>query len=306
MLESASPWSDVINTGVEYFMGAAGYSVDRRGYQGNGDATGGAAGDNSFYRDNADWLPGWGNSFGLDALDPHGVPSGATCHDRATNHVGLYDPSLSATDSQIWSDVRTDLVSNESAAIAAAQARGETSIGFDDVYDAHVDAYASAQAAGLASDPTSDASNPFIDPASMMLAVYGAPLIEQFGIDSGPIVGASIDLTNDPTDTAADGWAKRMALSGVEIGAGGALMGGALAAAATGHLGLAALSGMAGAGAIGLGMFSGAWNTATAVGNGMGAGDAVGGLGNVAGSMASFGGTVLGDAGGALGNLIGW
>jgi hypothetical protein len=304
MLEPASPWSDLFNTGVDYFMGAAGYDVSRRGVQGDGDATGGAVGDNSFYRDNADWLPGWGNSFGLDFLDPHGVPSGATCHDRATNHVGIYDPSMSATDNQIWTDVRTDLVTNEAAAIAAAQARGDTSIGFGDVYDAHVDAYASAQAAALASDPTSDAANGFIDPASMVLAVYGAPLIEQFGIDSGPIVGASIDLTNDPTDTAADGWAKRMALSGVEIGAGGALLGGAVGAAATGHMGLAAMSGLAGLGAIGLGAFSGAWNTATAIGNGMGAADAVGGLANVAGSMAAFGGTVLGDAAGAVGGAF--
>ena len=44
-------------------------------------------------------------------------------------------------------------------------------------------------------------------------------------IQSRPITGASIDLFNDPTDSASEGWAKRMGLGVAEIGAGAAMMG---------------------------------------------------------------------------------
>jgi hypothetical protein len=301
MLEPDPWWSNVFNTGVEYVMGEAGYDVSRRGWQGNGDATGGAAGDNSFYRDNASWQPGWGNTFGLGFLDPYGVPSGATCHDRATNHVGHHDPTLTPAENQLWTDVRTDLVTRESAAMQAAAARGETNISFWDVYDAHVNAYDTAQGNALAANPASTASNPFIDPAHMALAVYGAPLMEHVGIDAGPITGASIDLTNDPTDTAGEGWAKRMALSGGEIATGGALMAGAAGMAMTGNLPMAAATGLAGAGMAGLGMFSGAWNTATAIANGMTPGDAASGLWGVGAGVASTAGGILQDAASTVG-----
>ena len=128
MLESDNWYSNAINSGVDYVMGLGGYDTTRRGYQGNGDATGRAPGDNSFYRDNADWMPGWGNTFGLDFLDPNGHPSGATAQDRATNYVGHSDPT------GIWTDVRANLVTNESAAIGRAAAAGEDHIGFTDVY----------------------------------------------------------------------------------------------------------------------------------------------------------------------------
>ncbi|MCA9678177.1 MAG: hypothetical protein KC464_24335 [Myxococcales bacterium] len=286
MLESDNWYSNAINSGVDYVMGLGGYDTTRRGYQGNGDATGRAPGDNSFYRDNADWMPGWGNTFGLDFLDPNGHPSGATAQDRATNYVGHSDPT------GIWTDVRANLVTNESAAIGRAAAAGEDHIGFTDVYDAHVHAYADAQAA----HPSAGAGNTFIDPASFGLAVYGAPLMEHFGINAGPITGASIDAFNDPTDSVGDGWAKRMGLSAMEIGGGGALLGAAGMDAMEGDLGTAALEGAAGLGSIGLGLFSGAWNTGTAVANGMSVGDAASGLVNVGGSLLDAGATAAGDA----------
>jgi hypothetical protein len=306
MLEPDNWGSNVLNTAVSYMMGLGGYSVDRRGHQGNGDATGGASGDNSFYRDNASWMPGWGNTFGsmFGFLDPHGVPSGATAQDRATNYVGHYDPSRSATDNQIWSDVRQNLVTEETAAIAAARARGDTNIGFGDVYDAHVDAYDDAQTAARVADPTSTAANPFIDPASFALAAYAAPLGEHLGINMGPITGASIDMFNDPTDSVGDGWAKRMALSAGEMTAGGGLMLNAGANLAQGDFVDAAVSGAAGAGLMGLGAFSGVWNTATAIGNGMGVSEAVDGVSNVGGSVVDAGSQALSDAASYIGGWL--
>lgn len=92
MLEPDNAVSNAVSAGIEYVMSLGGYTTVRRGQQGDRDATGGAAGDSSFYRDNADWMPGWGNTFGLDFLDPNGHPSGATAQDRATNYVGHSDP----------------------------------------------------------------------------------------------------------------------------------------------------------------------------------------------------------------------
>lgn len=303
MLESDNWLSNTLNAGVEYMMGLDGtpgrnYETDRRGHQGNGDATGGAKGDNSFYRDNASWMPGWGNTFGLDFMDPNGQPSGATAQDRATNYVGHNDPS------GIWGDVRQNLVTNESASIAAAKGRGESNIGFTDVYSGHVDAYADAQSAARARPGGSTAGNSFVDPASFALAMYGAPLLEHAGINAGPITGASIDMFNDPTDTVGDGWAKRMALSGAEIGAGVGLLGAAGLNAATGDYGDAAVEGALGVGAIGLGLFSGAWNTGTAISNGMGVSEAADGMVNLGGDLADAGGEVLSDAWSGLSSLI--
>ena len=96
--------------------------------------------------------------------------------------------------------------------------------------------------------------NGFIDPASFALAVYGAPALEAMGINSGPITGTSIDMFNDPTDGATGGWLKRMGLSAGEMGAGA----------------LAMPPGTpAGLGMMGLGAFSGAYNTVTALRHGM-------------------------------------
>ena len=290
MLESDNWVSNTLNRGVGYMMGLGGFDTNRRGSQGNGDATGRAAGDNSFYRDNADKMPGWGNTFGLGFMDPNGHPSGATAQDRATSYVGQHDPS------GVWGDVRANLVTNEGAAITAATARGEDHIGFGDVYGSHVKAYHDAQASGKARDPASTAGNSFIDPASFALAMYGAPLMEHFGINAGPITGASIDAFNDPTDSVGDGWAKRMALSGGEIAAGGALGAHGMANMMGGNVLMGGGEMLAGAGMAGLGVFSGAWNTATAVQNGMGVGDALNGAGHLAGSMAHAGGQMASDA----------
>jgi hypothetical protein len=284
-----------MNDGIEYAMGLGGYNVDRRGVQGNGNALGTAAGDNSFYRDNASFMPGWGNTFGLGFLDPHGVPSGATTHDRATNHIGVNVP-MNPLETMVWDGVREDLVTNESAAIAARQAAGETNITFWDAYQAHVDAYDSAQADGRAFDPNSDAATPFIDPASFALAVYGAPLMEHFGINAGPITGASIDLTNDPTDAVGDSWAKRMVLAAGEVGTGAAALGLGATAMCAGNVPMGLAAGAAGVGLMGLGAFTGVYNTAEAMGNGMGVGDAVSGVGNVGSAMLGAGGQLASDA----------
>jgi hypothetical protein len=228
-------------------------------------------------------MPGWGNTFGLGFLDPHGLPSGATAQDRATNYVGHDDPT------GIWTSVRRNLVTNESAAIEAARARGDTNISFGDVYDAHVAAYADAQASARETRPDSRAGNTFIDPASFALAVYGAPLMEHLGINAGPITGASIDMFNDPTDSVGDGWAKRMGLAAGEIGAGAGL---GLHGLATGN----PLEVLGGAALAGTGVFSGVWNTATAIGNGMTLSDAASGVGNVAASGARAVGSMASDA----------
>jgi len=303
LLESDNWFSNTLNAGVEYAMGLDGdpttreYTTLRRGEQGNGDATGRADGDNSFYRDNADWMPGWGNTFGLDFLDPNGHPSGATAQDRATNYVGHDDPS------GIWTDVRANLVTNESAAIAAARARGDTNIGFGDVYDSHVSAYADAQYGARGRPGAPAAGNTFIDPASFALAMYGAPMMEHLGINAGPITGASIDLFNDPTDTVGDGWAKRMALSAGEAGTGMGLLGSAAIDMSQGDVFTAAGQGVAGMGLVGLGAFSGCYNTATAISNGMTFDDATTGLGTVGSGLVDAGSEVLGDVASYLPSL---
>jgi hypothetical protein len=303
LLEPDNFGSNLINTGVSYLMGLGGYSVDRRGHQGNGNNVGTAPGDNSFYRDNASWMPGWGNTFGLDFMDPHGLPSGATAQDRATNYVGD-NPGMTANDRAIWGDVRANLSANEGAQIAAARARGETNITFTDVYDAHVDAYADAQSAARVRNPASDAANPFIDPASFALAMYGAPLMEHLGINAGPITGASIDMFNDPTDSVGDGWAKRMGLAAGEVGAGAVALGSAGSNLLQGNLLTAGMQGAAGVGLMGLGAFSGVYNTATAIGNGMGVSEAASGIANVGGSLIDAGGQALSDAGSLISSWI--
>ncbi len=248
MAEPHTWWGDALNTGVNALTAATGYDSHRVTDNPNGPA------DNPFYRDNAQYMPGWGNTFGLGFLDPHGLPSGATAQDRATNYVGQDDPT------GVWADVRRRLVDNEGAAIDGlpkdANGTPQGNIGFLDVYGAHVDAYSGAQQAAHADGRDPTANNSFVDPASFALAMYGAPLMEHLGINAGPITGASIDYFNDPTDSATSGWAKRMGLAGAEMGAGAAMMLNPL----TAPLGLATM---------GLGAFGGVWNTATAVGNGM-------------------------------------
>jgi hypothetical protein len=288
MQEKSNLPSTILNTGIDYMLGLGGYSGERRG------GAQGGPGDNPFYRDNADWMPGWGNTFGLGFLDPNGVPSGATAQDRATNYVGhpANDPD------GIWDGVRNNLMTNEKAAHAAST-EPDGHMGYWDLYQAHVDAYADAQTTGnpaRAARGEEAAGNTFIDPASFALAVYGAPLLEHAGIDTGPLTGASIDLFNDPTDTVGDGWAKRMGLAAGEMGAGGLAMGAGLGNLMTGSplTGLAEMAG--GAGLMGVGAFSGIYNTVTAVGNGMGIGDAASGLAHVGGSVLDAGAHAASDA----------
>ncbi len=69
MAQKTNPVSDAINDVVNSGMSGLGWDTTRR--------TG--ADDNDFYRDNAQYMPGW---------DMGGMPSGAWAQDRATNHVG--------------------------------------------------------------------------------------------------------------------------------------------------------------------------------------------------------------------------
>jgi hypothetical protein len=232
MAEPSNGGSNLINRGVNWLTEQFGYDSTRRS----------AADDNPFYRNNAQYMPGWGNTFGLNFMDPNGVPSGATAQDRATNYVGHDDPT------GIWADVRRRLVENEGAAIEGlpqdAHGNPVGNIGFGDVYGAHVDAYRDAQTAAREEGRSPDANNPFIDPLSFGLAAYVAPLLEHANINTGPITGASIDFFNDPTDSVGAGWLKRAGL-----GLGGMALGGL----ALGPLGM-----LPGAASL-------AWNTGTAV-----------------------------------------
>jgi hypothetical protein len=267
MKEPSNPVSDTINRGVNWMTQQAGYDSTR------------VANDNPFYRNNAQYMPGWGNTFGLPGLDPLGLPSGATAQDRATNYVGHED------ESGVWSDVRQRLVQNEGSAIdnlpKDAQGHPVGNIGFGDVYGAHVDAYHDAQQSARDEGRAPNAGNPFIDPLSFGMAMYGAPLMEHLGINAGPITGASIDFFNDPTDSVGEGWLKRAGLGVGEMAAGGALLG---------PLGMIP-------GAVSLG-----WNTGTAVnayaeqshlfgddaqGHGLGVTDWAGNVGDGAGSAVS-------------------
>lgn len=236
--------SDTINSGVNAFTEWTGYNTQR--------VTDVGGTDNPFYRDNAQYMPGWGNTFGLPGLDPHGLPSGATAQDRATNYVGQDDPT------GVWGDVRKNLVTHEQADIDALpkgpDGKPQGNIGFWDVYNAHVQSYGEAQDKAHATGANPTANNSFVDPASFALAMYGAPLMEKAGINAGPITGASIDYFNDPTDSATSGWAKRMGLNGAEMGAGMAMM---------------PFNPLAGAATMGLGAFGAAWNTGSAIKNGM-------------------------------------
>ena len=131
--------------------------------------------------------------------------------------------------------------------------------------------------------------NQFVDEGSFALAVYAAPLLEAVGIDSGPITGASIDIFNDPEDSATEGWAKRMGLGLGELGAGAAL---------------SMVNPLAGAGLMGLGAYGMVPNTMSAVGDGhmldewgTGIGGAASAVGGGIADAASWAGN--GSAGGA-------
>lgn len=149
--------------------------------------------DNDFYRDNASCFPG-------ELID--GLPTGAWAQDRATNHVCHDAPEGSACD-----NVRRALVRIQGGMMDRKIADGrDGSLTMDEVYDAHVEAYAQAGGGG----------NQFIDPWSFEVAMNEVPQLLNAGIDTGPISGAAINLLNDPDDTAGEGLMKRMVLSGGE------------------------------------------------------------------------------------------
>jgi hypothetical protein len=131
-------------------------------------------------------------------------------------------------------------------------AGGSGQLSYWDVYDAHVNAY----------DTSGGGGNGFIDPGSFALAVYGAPLLEAAGIDSGPVTGASIDIFNNPEDSATTGWLKRMGLAGGEI-----LGGQAMSMMGMMTMNPALMAG--GGGLTGLGVHGAGWNTGTALSHGM-------------------------------------
>lgn len=253
--------SDTFNRAVNSVMDRLGYNTTRRPL----------TEDNDFYRDYAQYMPGY---------NINGIPSGAWAQNAATNYVGhgtgLGNP---------WDNIRTELVSQERAMIDADLAAGGSGkLSFWDLYTAHDNAY----------DMSGGGGNGFIDPGSFAVAVYGVPILEAVGINSGPVTGASIDIFNNPEDSATEGWAKRMGVAGVETGAGLAMMlssmnpvatlagtgsiatGGALLARGETSAGLALmLTGspagrvaMGGA-TVGLGALGAVWNTASAIDQGM-------------------------------------
>lgn len=217
--------SNIFNGPINGVMGLLGYDTTLRP----------STEDNDFYRDNAQYMPGY---------NINGIPSGAWAQNAATNHVGHGTGPGSP-----WDNVRRSLVSQERAMIDADLAAGGSGkLSFGDVYQAHVNAYDNSQGGG----------NGFIDPAHFGLAVYGVPLLETVGINSGPLTGAAIDLLNNPEDSATEGWAKRMLLAGGETSAGLAIMltGGPLGTVVGGNM-------------VALGTFGAGWNTATAIDRGM-------------------------------------
>lgn len=230
---------------------------------------------NDFYRDYAQYMPGY---------DIDGIPSGAWAQNAATNHVGQGEGPDSP-----WTRIRESLVRQESGMIHDRMARGEDpTLSYWDLYDAHYTAYNQSGGGG----------NQFVDPGSFALAVYGAPMLEAMGFDSGPITGASIDLFNDPTDSATEGWLKRMGLGAAEMGAGALMMMNPL----TAPLGLATM---------GLGAFGMGWNTASAIWDGgmlgewgdaisSGAGAAWDGITSVGGSIAEGAGELWDGASGMV------
>lgn len=246
--------SGILNWLTESFMQPQGFTTTRR--------TG--ADDNDFYRDNAQLMPG----FNID-----GIPSGAWAQDRATNHVGHGKGSGNP-----WNNIREGLVQNESARIEANRAAGgDGRIGFGDVYDAHVEEYGKSGGGG----------NQFIDPGSFAMAVYGAPLLEKFGIDSGAVTGASIDIFNDPEDSAFEGWAKRMGLGMAEVGLGMGMMTNPF----TAPLGMMS---------IGMGLGGMMWNTATAIGGE----DTANWMSDMATGALNMGGDVLDTVGNGIGSAV--
>lgn len=292
MAPKGGGFNDTMNSGIDAVLEMFGYDGDRRA---NSE-------ENDFYRDNAQYMPGY---------NINGIPSGAWAQDRATNYVGHPDHNT-PEENEAWDYVRRSLVEKQSGMIDESLANGgDGSLSFMDVYGAHVEAYNEAP----------NGNNSFIDPVSFGAAVYVAPALEALGIDSGPLTGASIDFFNDPTDSATEGWAKRMGLAGGEMAAGLGLM----------TTGVGFLPGLAllGAGAFGMG-----YNTASAIGNGMlgewgdAIGDGVGWLGDTAssiggsiadgasslwegaqdvgGSILDAGGDLLSSAGSAIGSLFSW
>jgi hypothetical protein len=228
--------SDTFNSGINGLMGLAGYNTRARP----------ATEDNDFYRDYAQYMPG----YNID-----GIPSGAWAQNAATNHVGH-----GTAPGNPWDNVRRSLVQQEKSMIDADLKGGGTGqLSFWDLYSAHENAY----------DTSGGGGNGFIDPASFGLAVYGAPALEAVGIDSGPITGASIDIFNNPEDSATEGWAKRMGLAGGEILAGGALTSFGLGSIASGNVVAGGAAVLGGLGMVGLGGFSAGWNTASAIDHGM-------------------------------------
>jgi hypothetical protein len=223
--------SNIFNIGVDGLMGLFGCKIRPRS----------ATEDNDFYRDYAQYMPGY---------KINGIPSGAWAQNAATNHLkhGI-----------TWDNIRRSLVLQQKSMIDASLAAGKTGqLSFKDLYRAHKNAY----------DENADA-NGFIDPGSFALAVYGLPVLEAVGINSGLITGASIYIFNNPDDSTTQGWAKRMglAVSLILIGGGLSLNGGGNIA--TGNIIASGAEVLGGLGMVGLGGFIAGWNTVMAIVSGM-------------------------------------
>ncbi len=258
-------WSDSFNSVVTSGMDMLGYDTRRRSQ----------AEDNDFYRDYAQYMPGY---------DINGIPSGAWAQDAATNHIGH-----GAGPGSPWDNIRRDLVGLERSRIMERQADGESGqLSYWDLYNAHVTAY----------DRSGGGGNGFVDPGSFAMAVYLAPLLNSVGVDAGPITGASIDLFNNPEDSATEGWVKRMGLAGGEIAGGGLLAGAGVSDIMRGNLLTGGAEVLGGAGLAAAGAFGGGYNTVTALQHGMLnewgtaasglAADASAGISNATGAVSDF------------------
>lgn len=219
--------SDIFNSGVDGLMGLFGCKIRPRL----------STQDNDFYRDYAQYMPGY---------KINGIPSGAWAQNAATNHLGY---------GTTWDNIRRYLVWEQKSIIDANLAAGKTGqLSVQDLYRVHKNAY-----------DLYGAGNAFIDPGSFAVSIYGVPILEAVGINSGLITGASIHIFNNPNDSTTQGWAKRMGLAISLVLIGGALSLPIEGNIATGNIIAVGAEVLGGLGMVGLGSFMAGWNSASAI-----------------------------------------
>jgi hypothetical protein len=219
--------SNILNSSVDGLMGLFGCKIRACS----------PTEDNDFYRDYAQYMPGY-------KID--GIPSAAWAQNAATNHLGS---------STTWDNIRRSLVWQQKSMINANLADGKTGqLSFKDLYRIHKNAY-----------DVNGSGNSFIDPGSFALAVYGLPVLEAVGINSGLITGAAIYIFNNPENSTMHGWTKRMGLAVSIVLIGGALSLHSAGNIATGNIMAGGAEVLGGLGMVSLGAFIAGWNTVIAI-----------------------------------------